>query len=175
MLRIVAVYGVIAGLIVAVGMQITMRLVPDGGAIGVVAGYLTMLVAMSLVFAGVKQYRDTVLGGVIRFGPALGAGFGIALIASFFYVAAWELYLFMTGYTFMDEYAASTIEAMRAAGKPTVDIARATADMETLKIQYANPLIRPLFTLMEIAPVALLVPLITAAILRNPRMFPAKT
>jgi hypothetical protein len=39
---------------------------------------------------------------------------------------------------------------------------------------YANPVSRMLMTLMEISPVALLVPLVSAALLRNPRFMPAR-
>jgi hypothetical protein len=39
---------------------------------------------------------------------------------------------------------------------------------------YANPITRMLVTLSEIAPVGLLVPLISAGLLRNPRFMPAR-
>ena len=42
--------------------------------------YLVMLVALSMVFVGIKQYRDQALGGVIKFGPALLVGLGISAV-----------------------------------------------------------------------------------------------
>ena len=36
------------------------------------------VIAMSLVFVGVKKYRDEHLGGVIRFWPAFGLGLSIS-------------------------------------------------------------------------------------------------
>ncbi len=173
--RIIAVYGIIGGIIVAVGMWFATIMVLDaGGSPGMVVGYLTMLVAMTLVFAGVKRYRDTVQGGIIRFLPAFGMGLAIALIASIFYVATWEFYLFQSNYTFMDKYVAGLIETMRTDGKPAAEIAKFTAEMDAFKVQYANPLFRMLITLSEIAPVGLVVALVSAAVLRNPRAFPAK-
>ena len=104
--RIIFIYGVIGGVIVAVGMLLGITFVSDHGALGMIVGYLSMLVALSMVFMGVRSYRDTVGGGVIRFWPALGLGVAIALVACLFYVAMWEIYMWQTNYTFFDEYVA---------------------------------------------------------------------
>lgn len=174
MLRIIGTYGVIGGLIVILGMAIGMTLLPEGGSAGMAVGYLAMLIAMSMVFMGVRNYRDTVGGGVIRFWPAFGLGLGIALIASLFYVAAWEVYLWQTGYMFMDDYIAGTLATMRADGKSAAEVAAFSASMEEFKTTYAQPHLRVLITLSEIAPVGLLVALVSAALVRNPRIFPAR-
>lgn len=172
--RIITVYGIIGGVIVAIGMWVGMAMVPHGGSLGMVVGYLTMLVAMSMVFAGVKRYRDEVLGGVIRFWPALCVGLAIALIASLFYVLTWEAYMVYTNYTFMDEYVASTLESMKAEGKSAAEIAKFSTDMAEFAKDYANPLYRMAITLSEIAPVGMLVALVSGALLRKSSFFPAK-
>lgn len=172
--RIIVAYGVIAGVTVAVLMRISMMLFPEGGTAGMVAGFSSMIIALSFVFVGVKRYRDVDLGGVIRFWTALGVGFGIAAIASLFYVAAWELYLYFTHYTFMDEYARIAIEQARTAGKSASEIAQLSKEIEGFKGLYANPFSRMAVTFMEISPVALLMPLISATLLRNSRFMPAK-
>ena len=64
---------------------------------GVALGYLIMLVALSTVFVAIKRRRDTALGGAIRFWPAFGMGLAISLVASLFYVVAWEAALTVTG------------------------------------------------------------------------------
>ncbi len=171
--RIIGIYGVLGGIVVAVGMWAGITFLHDHGTTGMIAGYLTMLVALSMVFIGVKQYRDTVLGGVIRFPTALGVGLGIAVVASLFYVATWEIYMYQTNYTFMDEYVGQAIADMKAKGTATAELAKFTADMEVFKIQYANPLFRMAMTFSEIAPVALLVSLISAALLRNSKFSPS--
>ena len=68
MKRIILVYGLIAGLIVTASMLVAI----GSGVHSIVLGYLSMLVALSMVFVGIKRYRDEQLGGVIRFWPALG-------------------------------------------------------------------------------------------------------
>lgn len=171
--RIIAVYGIIGGVIVAVGMLIGINFVPTGGVTGMVVGYLSMLIAMTMVFVGVKRFRDAHKGGVIRFWPAVGVGLGIALVAGLFYVGAWEVYLYATDYSFMDKYVAQTLETMRSDGKPAAEIAALAAQMDAFKVQYANPVFRMAITLSEIAPVGIIVALVSAAILRNSRAFPA--
>ncbi len=173
--KIIAIYGTLGGIVVAVGMWVGMLAVPDGGSLGMVVGYLTMLVAMSMVFAGTKKFRDQELGGVIRFWPALGVGLAIALIASLFYVLTWEAYMAYTNYTFIDEYAASAIKSMKAEGKSAAEIAKFSNEMAQFAKDYAKPAYRMMITLSEIAPVAIFVSLVSAAMLRNPRFMPAKT
>ena len=173
MQRVIAVYGIIGGVIIAAGLLIGINFVPHGGALGMAIGYLTMLIAMSMVFVGVKRYRDTVQGGVIRFWRALGIGMAIALVASIFYVLAWEVYLYQTNYAFADVYIAQSLQAMHADGKPVAEIAAAAKQLDAFRVQYSNPALRALITLSEIAPVGLIVSIVSAAVLRNSRAFPA--
>lgn len=172
--RIITVYGVISGIIVIVGMYTSMAVVSDHGTMGMVAGYLSMLVALSFVFVGVKRYRDVDLGGVITFRKALLVGFGIAVISSLFYVLSWEIYNWQTGGAFMAEYVAQSIENMRAAGKSATEIAQFSEEMRGFAEQYKNPAFRMAMTFMEISPVALLMPIISATLLRKSSFMPAK-
>ena len=47
--------------------------------------------------------------------------------------------------------------------------------MDKFRAQYANPLYRWPMSFMEIFPVGVLVSLVSAAVLRNPRMLPARS
>lgn len=171
--RIIAVYGIIAGTIVIIGMFISITFVADHGTMGMVAGYLSMLVALLFVFTGVKRYRDVNLGGVITFWKAVGVGLGIGLVASLFYILGWEVYMWRTGGTFMTEYIAKSVQDMRAAGKSAAEIAKFSSEMGAMAEQYKNPLFRMALTLTEILPVALLVALVSAALLRKSSFLPA--
>lgn len=151
-----------------------MLLIPHGGTMGMIAGYLSMIVGLSFVFVGVKRYRDTELGGVIRFWPAFALGTAIALVASLFYVLSWEVYMWRTNYSFMAEYAAQSISAMKASGASASEVAQHAAETDAFARDYAKPLFRVAVTFSEIAPVALLVPLVTAALLRRSSFLPAK-
>jgi hypothetical protein len=176
MTRIILTYGLISGLVVIAGIIGPIAMSGDGAPHSSAwVGYLIMLVALSSILVGVKQHRDQALGGVIKFRTALLIGLGIAAVASLAYVAVWELYLAVTHYTFMEQYAAQTLEAKSAAGVTGAAYDKLVADMETLRRQYANPLFRLPMTFVEIFPVGLLIALVSAALLRNPRFLPARS
>jgi hypothetical protein len=137
-------------------------------------GYLIMLVALSSILVGVKQHRDQALGGVIKFWPALMVGLGIAVVASLVYVVVWEIYLAATHYSFMDKYASAMLAAKRAAGVTGAAYAKAVTDADAMRRNYANPLYRLAETFMEIFPVGLLIAIVSAALLRNPKILPAR-
>jgi hypothetical protein len=161
---------VVAGVIVA-GLAVGGH---DSGIFGTLwFGYLVMLVALTFIFVGVKRYRDVERGGVIKFLPAFLMGLGIAVCAGIAYACVWEIYLASTGYHFMDEYAAAIIRHRQAEGASAAELARVTAEMQAARESYANPLFRFPMTFLEIFPVGLLVALVSAALLRNPRLLPA--
>lgn len=171
MTRIIFINGVISGAVIILGILGTMMM---SGTHSLWLGYLIMLVALSSILVGVKQYRDRDLGGTIRFGKALLMGLGIATVASIAYVLIWEAYLALTHYTFMDQYIKAMLAAKRAAGVTGAEYQKAVAEMESMRRQYANPLFRMPMTFLEIFPVGLLIALISAALLRNPRFLPAR-
>ena len=177
MWRDIAKYGVIAGLVVGVSM-IASFWATDGqmphGWLGMAVGYATMLVAFSAVFVGIKHQRDVAGGGVIRFWPAFGMGLGISFIAALFYVGAWELVQATIVKDFAGSYGASVIAAEKAKGIDPAALAKLTAEMAAFKTQYADPMFRLPMTFSEIFPVGVLVSLISALVLRNPRVLPAR-
>src|SRR6185437_8588430 len=175
MLRKILFWGVIAGLIVGVPLSI-ITLAPSNGlpTHGMLIGYTLMLVALSTIFVAVKRYRDQDLGGVIRFWPALGLGLGISFVAGIIYVIAWEAAQALSHADFATTYANALIEQQKAAGVSGAKLAQFTAEMEKFKVQYANPLFRLPMTFIEIFPVGVLVSLVAAALLRNPRFLPAR-
>ncbi len=167
------VYGGLAGAIAIGVIGSTIALDLPSHATSEWIGYLVMLVALSLIFVGVKRYRDVECGGVIRFGRAFGLGLGIAAVAGLVYALGWEIYLAVSGWDFMSGYADSVIAGMRAEGAPAAAISAKEAEMRKLAEMYGNPLFRVPMTFVEIFPVGLLVALVSAALLRNPKLLPA--
>jgi len=137
-------------------------------------GYLFMIVALSVIFVGIKRYRDHELGGVIRFGTAMLVGLGIAAVASVVYVGVWEINLSLTDHAFIEDYTSSVIAGKEADGVEGEELAALVAEMEVMKERYANPLFRVPMTFLEIFPVGLVVALVAAAVLRNSRVLPAE-
>lgn len=175
MLRTILIFGLLAGLVVAVPMNLMMIFGKEGdGSHSLVTGYALMLLAFTFTFVGVKHYRDRALGGVIRFLPALLVGLGISVVASLIYVVAWEITHHATNFAFMEDYSRAMIDGARAKGASAEKIASLTAEMEKMRVRYANPLFRLPMTFVEIFPVGVVVSLITAGLLRNRRLLPMK-
>src|SRR4029078_1237394 len=105
------IYGLIAGIVVSVLMLSSVNYLShcegnvDYGT-SMLIGYASMLLSFSLVFVGIRNFRDKYNEGVISFGKAFKIGIIIVLIASTIYVVAWlvDYYFFIPD--FMDKYAA---------------------------------------------------------------------
>ena len=129
---------------------------------GETLGYATMVVIFSLVYFGVRKYRDQHLGGKITFGKAFKQGAIIALIGSSIYVIAWLLAFYFIVPDFMDQY----IERFLA-DIPVDEYEAQKAKLEGYKDMYQNPLFAMLITFTEVLPVGLIDTLISALILKN--------
>src|SRR4030095_7731987 len=114
--RYALIYGAIAGAIAATVLTVGIASDLSNHTTSLWFGYLVMLVALSLIFVGVKRYRDVECGGVIRFGRAFGLGLAIAAVAGVIYALVWESYLQISGYDFMADYTRSVLDGMRAEG-----------------------------------------------------------
>jgi hypothetical protein len=177
MKNIILRHGIIAGIIVAVPMLGYFLSIPADGNLAphmTLMTYVVMLIALSTVFVGIKQYRDAVLGGVIKFGPALAVGLGISAVAGVIYALTWEICVAFMRFDFSAFYANAMVEQARANGADAAGIAAATAQASEFTRMYANPLFRIPMTFLEIFPVGVLVTLISAAVLRNSRVLPAR-
>ena len=175
MQKIAITYGILSGTI-TIATLILALVVSDGGSFlsSELFGYLTMLVALSMIFIGIKRYRDQELGGVIRFLPAFAMGLAIAVIAGLVYTLVWELYSISTDYAFIDSYVNGAIEAKRAAGLTGDRLAQEIAALEEMRTNYGKFYIRMPSTFLEIFPVGLVIALLSAALLRNPKILPAR-
>ncbi|HMS70458.1 MAG TPA: DUF4199 domain-containing protein [Saprospiraceae bacterium] len=67
-------------------------------------GYAAMVAMFSLIFFGVRNYRNKELGGFISFGKAFKTGALIALVASTLYVIIWLFYYYLFVPDFIDVY-----------------------------------------------------------------------
>ena len=105
-------------------------------------GYLVMLLALGMIFVGIKRYRDRELGGVIRFGTAVTLGLGISLVASLIYVGVWEVNVAMTGDAFAESYTESLIAQREAEGVSGEALQAEIDAMREWQERYANPLYR---------------------------------
>jgi hypothetical protein len=169
MKKIVLIFGLIIGVILCANMIVMVNLMYTKTDFkgNEIVGYASMVVLFSLIFFGVRNYRNKHLAGTISFGKAFKVGFLIALIASTMYVVVWLFYFYLFVPDFMDVYMAYVLEQCAPA-----DVAAKTAEMEGYKEMYKNPLFVILITYSEVLPVGLVVALISALILKKKQ--PAK-
>jgi hypothetical protein len=169
-------YGILAGLIVSLPWLVYMLTLPADGHMthSMLLGYTLMIVAFSMVFVGTKQYRDRSPGGAIKFGKAFVLGLGISAVASLIYVLGWEICMAFSKYDFIEAYSKFILDDARAHGAGPAEMERAAAQAADFARMYRNPIYRMSFTFIEIFPVGILVSLISAALLRNSRLLPAR-
>lgn len=174
MKKIIITYGLIAGLITMSFMIASTVIWKVNGNENqsMILGFTGMLIAFIFVFVGIKNYRDKQNGGKITFGDAFKIGFFIALIASSIYTLVWmiEFHFFMPD--FMEKFAAKAIEEIKStAGLSAAEMNAKIAEMEDMRENYKNPLMRIFYTLMEILPIGIVIALLSALILRkNPKV-----
>lgn len=173
MKKIIWTYGLISGAIVAAMLVLSLPLHEQGVLdfdSGMVVGYATMLIALSLVFFGIRSYRDAHGDGQISFWLAVKIGFLISLIASVLYCIAWEISYHTIAGDFTQRMSEYYIEDKRAAGASPEELVRTRKEMDEFENMYRNPLVRFGYTLFEILPVGLVVTLISAAALSRKKI-----
>ena len=123
----IIIYGLIAGIIVSILMLFTVNYISHcKGNVdydtSMLIGYASMLIAFSLVYVGIRNYRDKYNGGVISFGKAFKTGVMIVLIASTIYVVAWLIDYFFFIPDFMEKYSAHPLDELKAGGASQIEI-----------------------------------------------------
>lgn len=179
MRKVVLIFGAIAGVIISIFLLVGMSLLEKGILTfesSEIVGYGSMIIALSMVFFGIKSYRDNYQNGVIKFVKGLQVGLLISLVASLIYAGVWEVY-YQTNEnvraSFMDKYAEHCINTMRSEGASEAEVESKANELADLKEMYKNPFLRFGFTVLELLPVGILITLISAVILRRKEVLPA--
>ncbi len=169
MKRLILKFGSISGLILVV-IQIISAIIMNrsgGGFMSELMGYTTMVIALSIVFVGVKQYRDKHLGGSITFGQAFRMGLAMSMIASLFYVVGWMIISSTIVPDFMDKYAEYYMSELHEKGAAPDEITEAEQQMEYYRDIYDNPTLKAGITFLEILPPAIIMALLGALVLKR--------
>jgi len=178
MRKVTLTFGLIAGALISVFLFIgfvvweNSRKIIDNELIG----FATMIIALSMVFFGIKSYRDNYQKGAIRFWKGFQVGMLITLIASLMYAITWETYLQArpaSYHAFVDYYIECQINKKKEKGASAVEIDQEVKRGDYIRRIYSNPATRFGMTLMEILPVGIIITLISAAVLRKKEFLPA--
>ena len=160
------IYGLIAGIVVSILMLLSANNITDFDT-SLVVGYASMLIAFSLVFVGIRNYRDKYNEGVVSFGKAFTIGIMIVLIASSIYVIAWHIAYFYFEPDYLEKFSAKMIDKLKAGGASQIEIDNKIKEMASFAIMYKNPFFNAMMTYVEILPVGLIVTLISSLILKR--------
>jgi hypothetical protein len=168
----IIIYGLIAGIVVSVLMLFSINYISHvEGKVdyntSLLIGYLSMIIAFSLVYVGIRNFRDKYNGGVISFGKAFKIGIMIVFIASTIYVVAWLIDYFFFIPDFMEKFSAQELDKLKASGASQIEIDQETKRMANFARMYKNPFFNALMTYAEILPVGLVVTLISSLILKR--------
>lgn len=164
MRKVILVFGLIMGVILSVNIAIMVHVLynnPDFKSNDFL-GYAALVLIFSMVFFGIRNYRNKQLGGYISFGRAFKTGALITLVASTLYVLVWLFYYYLVVPDFMDKYTAHVLSSCTKE-----DLAEKTVQMNSYKEMYKNPVFVILITYSEVLPIGLLVTLISSLILKR--------
>lgn len=179
MAPIILIYGLIGGTIIAilswVLWSVCMQDLIDLDR-GQLLGYASMVIALSMIFFGIKSYRDNRSGGVIKFWKAVQIGLLITTVCSLMYVASGEVISAMyPGFTqkVFDKFVEHETGKLARAGAAAEEIEKKRAEMSEMVKIWENPFTRFGIYMIEIWPVGLIITFISAAILRKKEVLPA--
>jgi hypothetical protein len=132
-----------------------------------VLGYAVMVVVFSLVFFGIRNYRNRELNGAISIGKAFKTGALIALVGSTMYVVVGLSYYYLFIPDFIDKYSEHVmIEATRN-GATATELEVKAGEVQQFREMYKNPVFVVLISYAEVLPIGLGVALVSSLILRR--------
>lgn len=176
MKRIIIINGIVAGVIVSV-IMVSQLLLMNKGVVnmdsGMIIGYTSMVISLSMVFFGIKSYRDQHQNGAITFWKAFQIGILISIIATLMYAITWEIYYNTSATDFMEKYTEHYLNRLESKGATAAEMEAARQEMAASSEMYKNPIIRFGITIMEMLPVGILITLISAGLLRKREVLPA--
>jgi len=132
---------------------------------GEILGYGTMVIAMSMIFIGIKKYRDTQLNGYITFGQAFGMGLYVAFIGSFLY-GIFEGIFYATS-EFRDVYLEFYTDKIRNSGQSPELIQQQLNEMQQQFAMWDSPFMMGLLMFLTVFIIGVIISLVSAAILRK--------
>jgi uncharacterized membrane protein len=161
-------YGLISGAIAALGILImTLVLKSYGFDYTAYVGYSLIILSMTVIFFGVKAYRDNENEGQLSFKTGLLIGLGIAVISSVCYSLMWLVVYYNFIPNFIEDYATFTTNQLKNSGASEAELSNNAAQMQDFRDLYKTPLGIFAVTLIEPLPVGILGALVSTLILKK--------
>lgn len=159
------IYGLIMGGILTASMLIMVHQItnnPDFKSNDYL-GYAIMLAIFSLIFFGIRDYRNRVAGGAISFAKALKVGGLITLVAGTLYVILWLLAYYLVYTDFIDHYVQHVLHQCTS----PEELEAKKEEMDQVAKMYESPPMVVLMTYGEVLIPGAVITLISALILRK--------
>lgn len=164
MKKVVLIFGSVIGIVLSTNSIIHMSMMysnPDYKANDAI-GYATMVIIFSVIYFGVRNYRNNHLEGKINFSKAFKTGAIICFIASTYYVVFGLMYYYLFVPDFMEVYADYIIRNSAAS-----EVEAKTAQMASFKEMSKNPFFVVLISYFEVLPIGMIIALISAFIVKK--------
>jgi hypothetical protein len=126
-------------------------------------GYAILVVIYSLIFFGIRNYRNKELGGIISFGKAFKTGTLITVVSATVYVVVWMFCYYLIVPDFMEVFTKHILYQCTN----DVELAAKTIEMKNFSKMFENPLFVILIAYAEVLPIGLVVSLISAFLLKK--------
>lgn len=133
-------------------------------------GYASMVIALSMIFFGIKSYRDNYANGTVTFWKGVQIGILITSIGSVMYIAGGELYTVINpGFAprVVEKYKEYETNKLTKKGASQAEIDATMQQMAEMEKMMGNPLVRFGIYLIEIFPVGMIITFLSAALLRR--------
>lgn len=165
----ILVFGLILGVILAAGGIYMVNVIYNNPHLETndLLGYAVMVVIFSLVFFGIRNYRDKELNGVISLGRAFKTGVLIALLGSTIYVVTWLFYYYLFVPDFLDKFTELVMNTATREGATATELTAKAEELEQYRSWYRNPLFVILLTYAEVLPVGLVVAFVSSLVLKR--------
>jgi hypothetical protein len=164
MKKIILLFGVVIGALLSTNAIIHMNMMytnPDYKGNDVL-GYATLIIIFSLIYVGVRKYRNNYLDGKISFTQALKEGALACFVASTVYVMIGLFYYYVFAPDFIDVF---TDYMIKHSAPDQVEAT--TAQMASFKEMYKNPLFSIFISYMEVLPIGMIVALVSAFLVKK--------
>jgi ethanolamine transporter EutH len=129
--------------------------------------YAAVVLLFTMIFMGIKSYRDNALGGFITFGEAFKVGILISLVSSLCYAMLWMILYNPVFRDFMQQHSAALMEKLNTSGVPVTAIAGKKEEILKHAALYENPLLRAGIIFIQGFPVEAIMALIASFVIKK--------
>lgn len=129
-------------------------------------GYVSIILALSFVYFGIRSYRDNVNNGLVSFFKAIKIGLIITLLASITFGLINVVYTEIINPDFINEYYAYSIEKLRDT-LPEAEFQTKLKGLESQKEMFANPFVNFSVMSLTVFIIGFIISLISGLILQR--------